>query len=65
LFSGLCFGLASQACEAVMSYQVSRYVDLVTQYAGRLDREQWVTISVLVLVLGLITLRGFGSRSNY
>ena len=48
-----------------MSYQVSRYVDLVTQYAGRLDREQWVTISVLVLVLGLITLRCFGSRSNY
>jgi len=48
-----------------MAYQVWRYVDVVTRYAGQLDRQQWVMLSVFVLVLGLITMRGFGSRSNY
>jgi len=48
-----------------MPYQVWRFVDLVTLYAGQLDRQQWIAVSVLVLVLGLITMRGFGSRSNY
>jgi hypothetical protein len=48
-----------------MPYQVWRIVDVVTQQAGHLDRHQWIGISVLVLVLGLITMRGFGSRSNY
>ena len=42
-----------------------RFIDEVTRYAGQLDRQQWVVISVLVLVLGLFTLRGFGSRNNY
>jgi hypothetical protein len=45
--------------------QVWHYVYLVTRYAERLDRQQWIAISVLVLVVGLITMRGFGSRSNY
>ena len=45
--------------------QVWNFIDDVTRYAGRLDQQQWITISVLVLVLGLITMRGFGSRSNY
>ena len=44
---------------------VSRVVDEVTRYAGRLDRQEWVYVSVGVLILGLITLRGFGSRTNY
>ena len=40
-------------------------VDVVTRYAGQLDRQQWIVLSVLVLGLGLITMRGFGSRNNY
>jgi hypothetical protein len=46
-------------------FYVWRIVDRITQYAGQLDRQQWVMLSVLVLVLGLITMRGFGSRNNY
>jgi hypothetical protein len=48
-----------------MHYQVSRIIDVITQNAGRFDRQDWVLISFLVLVLGLITMRGFGSRTNY
>ncbi len=46
-------------------FYVWRFVDQVTQYAGQLDRQQWVILSVLVLGLGLLTMRGFGSRNNY
>jgi hypothetical protein len=48
-----------------MPVQVWRYVNEVTSAAGRLDREHWIALSVLVLVIGLICMRGFGSRSNY
>lgn len=41
------------------------YVDVVTRHASQLDRQQWITLSILVLVIGLISLRGFGSRTNY
>ena len=44
---------------------VCRFVEDVTRSAGRLDQQQWIIVSVLVLVLGLITLRGFGSRNSY
>jgi hypothetical protein len=48
-----------------MPYQLWRIVDQVTEYAGQLDRSQWVMISFVVLLLGLFTMRGFGSRNNY
>jgi hypothetical protein len=48
-----------------MSYQVWRFADRVTDFAGRLDWGQWIMLSVLVLVVGFISLRGFGSRNNY
>ena len=50
--------------EAVMNF-VWRVIDDVTRHAGELDRQQWVVLSVLVLGLGLLTMRGFGSRNNY
>jgi hypothetical protein len=46
-------------------HYVWRFVDDVTRYAGQLDRQQWIVLSILVLGLGLITMRGFGSRNNY
>jgi hypothetical protein len=46
-------------------FHVWRLVDRITHYAGQLDRQQWIVLSVLVLILGLITMRGFGSRNNY
>jgi hypothetical protein len=42
-----------------------RCIDEVTRLAGQLDRQQWIVLSVLVLALGLFTMRGFGSRNNY
>jgi hypothetical protein len=48
-----------------MSYQIWRLVDDVTRIAGNFDRQQWIMISLLVLVIGLVTMRGFGSRSGY
>lgn len=48
-----------------MPDRVWLYVDSILTAAGSLSREQWITISVLVLVIGLICMRGFGSRTNY
>jgi hypothetical protein len=51
--------------EAAMPNPIWRVINVVTCYAGQLDRQHWVVISFLVLGLGLLTMRGFGSRSNY
>jgi hypothetical protein len=48
-----------------MTYQISRLLDDLTRIAGNFDRQQWIMISLLVLVIGLVTMRGFGSRINY
>jgi hypothetical protein len=48
-----------------MPYQVTQFIDTVTRNAGYLDRQQWVALSVLVLIIGLACMRGFGSRTNY
>jgi hypothetical protein len=45
--------------------RVWHYLDVFTRSAAQLDRQHWVILSVLVLVMGLICMRGFGSRSNY
>ena len=45
--------------------KVWHYVDLVTRAASQLDRQHWIILSVLVLVLGLVCMKGFGSRNNY
>jgi hypothetical protein len=55
----------SRPGEAAMPYPVTRFLNVMTSYAGQLDRHQWLFISLLVLGLGLLTMRGFGSRSNY
>jgi len=44
---------------------VWHYLELVTRHANSLDREHWVLLSVVVLGVGLVCLRGFGSRTNY
>jgi hypothetical protein len=48
-----------------MSYQFWRFIDNATYAAGRLDRQHWVILSFLVLGLGYVCMRGFGSRTNY
>ena len=46
-------------------YHVERIIDELTAFAGQLDRHQWIVISLLVLVIGMVSMRGFGSRNNY
>ena len=48
-----------------MVNQIWHYVDAVTRAASQLDRHHWVILSVVVFVVGLVCMRGFGSRSNY
>ena len=30
-----------------------------------LDRTQWIWLSIVVVVVGFVCMRGFGSRTNY
>jgi hypothetical protein len=46
-------------------YHLARIVDELTAFAGGFDRQQWILISVVVLIIGLVSMRGFGSRNNY
>jgi len=45
--------------------QIWHYVDVVTRSASQLDRQHWVILSFVVLVVGFVCMRGFGSRNNY
>lgn len=45
--------------------QFWHYVDVITRAASQLDRTQWVIVSVAVLGVGILCMRGFGSRNNY
>jgi hypothetical protein len=42
-----------------------RYWNELTQLAERMDTEHWVLALVGMIVVGLICMHGFGSRSNY
>ena len=48
-----------------MLNRVWHYAEVVTRYAGQLDRIHWIVLSVIVLLVGFVCMRGFGSRSNY
>jgi hypothetical protein len=48
-----------------MADWVWHYIDLVTRQASHLDRQHWVLLSVVVLGLGMLCMRGFGSRTSY
>jgi len=37
----------------------------VLRYADRLEPQHWLFVLAAVIVVGLICLRGFGSRSQY
>jgi hypothetical protein len=64
-YSGKIPNLHSHPIGARMPIQFWRFIDKVTYHAGHLDRHQWIALSVLVLVLGFVCMRGFGSRNNY
>jgi hypothetical protein len=44
---------------------IYRVAHVVTNYVNQFDRQHWLWISVGVLALGLLCMRGFGSRTDY
>jgi hypothetical protein len=50
---------------ARMLDRVYHYIEHFTRVAAQLDRQHWIVLSVMVLLLGLVCMRGFGSRVNY
>jgi hypothetical protein len=48
-----------------MPIQVTRFIDYVTRTVGQFDRNTWIVIGVGLVVVGLVTMRGYGSRQNY
>jgi hypothetical protein len=41
------------------------YVNIFLRYCERLDHQGWFLLGLAVVGLGLICMKGFGSRSNY
>lgn len=37
----------------------------VIKMTGSLDRTQWIFVFVGVVIIGVVCMRGFGSRKNY
>jgi hypothetical protein len=48
-----------------MWYRLERVSSGIQHAVQNMDREQWMVISVVAVVLGAILLRGFGSRTDY
>ncbi len=48
-----------------MISRLSHYLDQLTRYVSHMGVQQWLLVLVGVIVVGLMCLRGYGSRSNY
>lgn len=44
---------------------VWHYLELITRHANSMDRQHWILLSVVVVGIGLVCLKGFGSRAYY
>ena len=40
-------------------------LETVTRQASHMERVHWIVLSVVVLLLGLACMRGFGSRDSF
>ena len=45
--------------------KVERAIAPIFHYAARLDRQEWIILFCVALVLGYLCLKGFGSRTKY
>ncbi len=48
-----------------MISKLSHYFDQLSRYVGRMGIQEWLLVLVGVIIVGLMCLRGYGSRSNY
>jgi hypothetical protein len=61
---GTCF-FAGPTGDVLMMYYLHDLYYQLLNYANRLTPQQWVMVLTVTLVLGMLCLRGYGSRSNY
>ncbi len=47
------------------SLPVERYFHEVFRYVERMDTQHWVLVCVAAVIVGVLCMRGFGSRSGY
>jgi hypothetical protein len=45
--------------------QVWRYIDQVTRFVGDFHTYHWIGIGVVLIVVGVVCMRGFGSQKAY
>ena len=45
--------------------QVYRYIDQFTRAVGDLETYHWIGIGTLLIVVGFVCMRGFGSQKAY
>jgi hypothetical protein len=48
-----------------MWYQIQTLLAGVQQQARHLSREEWLVVFVVAVVIGVLCMRGFGSRTRY
>jgi hypothetical protein len=48
-----------------MIQYMNRLCDHALRYVGHLTPQEWLLVLAVVVLLGLICMRGFGSRSSY
>ena len=44
---------------------MASFVNQLSNLINRMDRQHWVLILAGVIIVGLVCLRGIGSRANY
>jgi hypothetical protein len=48
-----------------MWYRVELMSNQLQRAVNNMDSEHWIVLSVVAFILGMVFLRGFGSRTNY
>jgi hypothetical protein len=48
-----------------MMQHFNGYYYQIMHYANCLSPQQWVMLLAIMLIVGILCMRGFGSRSNY
>jgi len=49
----------------IRSAQMHRFFREAMRFIEQMDKQEWVLALMAVVVVGVICMRGFGSRSNY
>jgi hypothetical protein len=44
---------------------MSRYIDTYLRYIAQMSEWDWFVVLLVVLAMGIVCMRGFGSRTTY